>query len=76
MSHPKNTKLLFFGLCSEAEKMSTQDDLKASAPAKAVTSRSAVMSGFGLFVKNPKSNAVIVQTETLYHFRTMSFETT
>jgi len=68
-------KLLFFGLCSEAGKMSTQDALKASAPGKVGTSRYVEMSGSGLFVKSPKSNAVIVKTGILYHFPTISFET-
>ncbi len=68
--------MLFFGLCSEVGKMSTQDALKASAPVKAVTSRSAVMSGSSPYAKNQKSNAVIVKIEILYRFRTMSFETT
>ena len=56
--------------------MSTQDALKASAPEKAGTSRSVGMSGSGLFVKSPKSNAVTAKTGTLYRFRTMSFDTT
>jgi hypothetical protein len=43
---------------------------------KRVTSRFAAMSGSGLYVINPKSNAVIVKTGILRHFRTMSFETT
>jgi hypothetical protein len=47
-----------------------------SGPAKEVTSRFAAMSGSGLYVINPKSNAVIVKTGILRHFRTMSFETT
>jgi hypothetical protein len=40
------------------------------------TSRYVEMSGSGLFVRNPKSNAVIVKTGILYHFPTISFETT
>jgi len=43
--------------------MSFQDALKANALAKAIISRSAVKSGSGLFVKKPKSNAVIVKTK-------------
>jgi hypothetical protein len=76
MIQPGNKKLLFFGPCSEEEKMPTQGALKASAPEKAVTSRPAGMSGSGLFVRSPKSNAVIVKTEILYRYRTMSSETT
>ena len=50
--------------------------LKVSVLGKAVTSRSAGKSGSGLFVKNPKLNAVIVKTGILRRYRTMSFETT
>jgi hypothetical protein len=56
--------------------MSTQDALKASAPAKVVINQSAEMNGSGQFVKNPKSNAVIVKTGILYRYRTISSETT
>ena len=69
-------KLLFFGPCSVGGKMSIQGVSKASAPAKAVSSRSVGMSGLGLFAKNPKSNAVNVKTGILCRFRTMSLETT
>jgi hypothetical protein len=76
MSQPRNKRLLFFGLCSEEEKMSTQDALKASAPEKAGTSRSVEMNGSGLSVESPKSNAVTVKTGILFRSRMMLFETT
>jgi hypothetical protein len=76
MNQPRKIKLLFFGLCSEEGKMFTRGDLKASEQVKAVTSRSAEMSGSGLFVRNRKSNAVIVKTGILYHFPTMLSEIT
>jgi hypothetical protein len=63
-----NRKLLFFGRCSMDEKMFIQGVSKVNAPGKVASSPSAVMSGSGLFVKNPKSNAVIAKTGILYHF--------
>ena len=68
--------MLFFGPCSVGGKMSTQDALKANAPEKAGTSWSVGMSGSGLFVKSPKSNAEIVKKKILSRFRMMLFETT
>jgi hypothetical protein len=76
MIQPGNKRLLFFGPCSKEEKISTQDALKASALEKADTSRYVEMSGSGLFVRNLKSNAVIVKTGILHHFPTMLFEIT
>jgi hypothetical protein len=55
--------------------MSIQGVSKVNVLGKMASSRSAGMSGLGLFVKNPKSNAVIVKTGILYRFRTMSFGT-